>query len=140
MADILVVNKADDNRIDLAKKSQRAYKNALHLFPPKENNWIPKVLHCSALENKGVMEVWEMIKSFQEHTQQNGSFEQNRVQQSTFWMHQSIRQQLEQLFYQQEALKPLIAQAETDVIAGRTSPFRAAQDLLETFKQIIKKE
>ena len=39
MADLLAINKSDGDRLPLAKRSRQSYKNALHLFPPKESGW-----------------------------------------------------------------------------------------------------
>ena len=65
MADLIAVNKADGDRIEAAKLAKRQYRNALHLFPPKENNWIPAVVNCSALNNEGIDEIWKTIHRFQ---------------------------------------------------------------------------
>jgi len=139
MADILVVNKADEDRIKLAQRSQRAYKNALHLFPPKENNWIPKVLNCSALQGQGIDQIWSMILAFQKHTLENGYFEEHRINQSKYWLHESIKHQLQQLFYQHRTVDDL-AKIESAVIAGNISPFRAAQELINQFIAQVKED
>ena len=64
MADLVLINKADGDRFELAKKSRKDYRNALHLFPPKESQWAAQSLICSALTNKGIKEVWQQIGKF----------------------------------------------------------------------------
>src|SRR5690606_12644110 len=61
MADALVINKAEGDNIDKAKTAKRAYQNALHLFPPNKNAWIPKVETCSALEHTNIPEIWKIM-------------------------------------------------------------------------------
>jgi len=53
MADMVLINKADGERIKLAQQTKRDYRNALHLFPPKQSKWIPKAVVCSALKQQG---------------------------------------------------------------------------------------
>jgi LAO/AO transport system kinase len=43
ICDALVINKADGTNLEAAKSAKREYANALHLFPAKENGWIPQV-------------------------------------------------------------------------------------------------
>lgn len=133
MADIIVVNKADEDRIKLAKESKQAYKNALHLFPPKENNWIPKIMTCSALQNNGIEEVWKRINDYTLQMKENGYFEHHRIEQSKYWLFESINQQLKFLFFENKNIKEQIDQVESKVAQGKVSPFRAAKELIDKF-------
>lgn len=133
MADIILVNKAEEDRLQLAKASQRAYKNALHLFPPKENNWIPQVLICSALQNQYIEEAWKKIMAFKKHNKANGYLQHRRTEQSRYWLHESINHRLNQLFQNNEVVAEKLSAIEADVVAGKLSPFRAAEYLIRTF-------
>jgi LAO/AO transport system kinase len=66
MADALVVNKADGDNIQRALEARSACERAMHLYPPKENGWVPRVLSCSALENLGIEQIWAVIASYKE--------------------------------------------------------------------------
>jgi len=132
MADTIVINKADEN-ITKAKLAGREYKNALHLFPPNKNNWIPKVEVCSAIEKNGIANVWEIIKDYKHLTISNGSFDQQRKQQAKFWLEQTINNSLREMFYQNKNIKPKLLKLEQLVISGNISPFKAAQELLDMF-------
>ncbi len=136
MADIVVVNKADEDRIQLAKASQAAYKNALHLFPPKESNWIIPVMTCSALQNNGINKIWDMIEQYKTQTKESGYFEHHRIKQSKFWLSESINNQLNELFYNNDKIKTRLNQIKSDVAKGKTSPFRAAADLINYFRNL----
>lgn len=133
MADLIAVNKSDGEREKLARQAQLAYKNALHLFPPKESQWIPPVHLCSALQEKGLVEIWASIQDFLQQTKENGFLEQQRRKQALYWMHESIQQQLGQLFYQHPAISDRLAELEAEVLAGRRSSFQAANELLSLF-------
>ena len=41
MADGIIIHKADGTNQQLASIAEKQCKNALHLFPPKDNGWVP---------------------------------------------------------------------------------------------------
>lgn len=135
MADTIVINKADSEEVQKVKIAQQNYKNALHLFPPNENEWIPKVTSCSALNQKGIDEIWEIIMSFTNHTKIKGYFEENRKQQARYWFKETITNSLLDIFYHDKNIKEQIIGLEKDVMNGKISPFKAAQLLVGNFKK-----
>jgi len=133
MADLLAVNKADGERLPLAKQAKRAYRNALHLYPPKESGWSPKVEICSAENGLGIPEIWQYLQEYQQLTTENGYFEQNRQSQAKFWLYETISQQLEATFFKAEAIKERLPELLQAVTEGRKSSFNAAEELLNIF-------
>ena len=135
MADLVLINKADGDRIKLAKKTRIDYKNALHLFPPKTSNWTAKALTCSAITNQGIEKVWEQIGKYIKLTQKNRYFEKNRQQQAKYWLEAAINQGLQTTFYQNDAVKSALINIEKAVLKNELSPFQGAMQLLKLFKQ-----
>lgn len=72
MADAVVITKADGDNIKRAKGAQADYQHALNLFTDNISGWKPKVLTSSALEHKGIKEVWAAILSFKDHAVHSG--------------------------------------------------------------------
>jgi LAO/AO transport system kinase len=134
IADGIFINKADGDNIIKAKQAIREYKNAIHLFPANDNNWVPKVSSCSAIKNDGIPEIWKVIESFKNLTTLNGSFSENRKQQAKFWLEHTINNSIKEEFYSNENVKNKLAELESNVIDGTLSPFKAAQELLTIFK------
>ena len=64
MADGIIINKADGDNIDKAKLAAAQFRNALHLFPPAESGWTPKVLTYSGYYNIGIKEIWDMVDEY----------------------------------------------------------------------------
>jgi LAO/AO transport system kinase len=135
MADAILINKADSEDATKVKLAKQNYKNALHLFPPNSNGWIPKVESCSALNNIGIQKVWDIITKHHELTTLNGSFHKNRKDQAKFWLNETISDAVKAMFYQNEKIKTLLPKIENDVVNGKISPFKAANLLLEEFKK-----
>ncbi len=134
MADGIIITKVDQGNEQAAKNAQRNYKNALHLFPPNQNNWIPTVSLCSSLENKGIDEIWQTVQSFENSQKINGWFNENRKNQSLAWMHQTIEQTLQRNFRDNPLVKSQINAVEAKVILGEIGPFKAAEMLLALLK------
>lgn len=130
MADLLVVNKADGDRINLANQARGHYLNATHLLPVKPSGWQPRVMVCSALENTGIAELWDAILAFQLDLLANGFLAENRRQQARYWLEDSIESGLKTMFYKHPAVKEKLAEVEADVLAGLMSPTAAAARLL----------
>ena len=86
LADILIVNKADGNLEATARSTVLDYKNALKLQKGRHRDWSVPVLPMSALESKGIDEVWEEILKLQKHLTENNLFAKNRGSQDEKWI------------------------------------------------------
>jgi LAO/AO transport system kinase len=133
MADILAVNKADGERIKLANQARAHYLNATHLLPPRPSGWAPKVLACSAEQGTGIAEIWQSILEFRDQTVANGFFEENRRRQAGYWLHEALLSGLQNAFFGHPAVREKLAALEPEVLAGRRSPFAAAEEALGVF-------
>jgi LAO/AO transport system kinase len=131
MADALVITKADSENKMQARRAAREYENALHLFPPNSNGWATPVLLTSALENQGIVEVWQTIENYITHTQQNLLFAQQRASQQLAWLHESIQHALEQMFYQHENIKNALPAIEQSIAENTLLPTEAVKKLLQ---------
>ena len=133
MADLIAVNKADGDRLPAAKKAKQEYRNALHLYPPKESQWIPKAVLCSALEGTGIPKIWQLIQEYYQQMAANGFFDQNRSQQARFWLRETLNNRLLELFNQHPVVKTQMQVIEQAVLEGKKSPFQGAEELLRLF-------
>ena len=130
MADAIIITKADGNNIQNAINTKMEYKRALHLFPPSENGWIPKVDICSSIDKHNIDEVWKIINEHQKWILSRGLKMQKREKQARYWLHESIEEKLKQNFYQKEGMKHKIAQMEQAVVEGKLTPHQATQKLI----------
>lgn len=133
MADVLAINKAENEKDKKANEAIRNYKNALHLFPPNRSGWITEVLSCSGLSGFQVKEVWEIIQKFVNHHKLKGAWDAKRKEQAKYWMYETIQQSLQNMFYNNENIKNSINKKEIEVIKGKKSSFKAADELIKQF-------
>jgi LAO/AO transport system kinase len=134
MADAVVITKADGENHPATQRAVVEYQNAFHLFPPAENGWFPQVKTCSALEKRGLNEIWEMISDYYTLVKSNGAYLQNRQRQNLEWMHSLIRYALEEQFYHHSEIKEKLPEIESNVQNEKWLPIRAATYLLDIFK------
>ena len=133
LADILVVNKADGGLVDAAARIQAEYTGALGLLRPADARWKPKVLACSALENRGMGDVWQAIDDYREALGQDDGITARRSSQSRAWMWAEIREGLIAAFKNDARVTALAATLEDEVAQGSATPHGAARRLLAAF-------
>ncbi len=131
MADAVIINKADGNNMERVRLAMTEFQQALHLYPKKESGWTPKVTSCSALENRGIDEIWEMIREFLATTKANTYFESNRTQQNKNWFFQTVAALLSQEFYKNEGIQKTSDELLQKIENKEISPYAAAKQLIQ---------
>lgn len=130
MADSIVINKADGDNLKAAKMAKNEFNRALHLYPPKESEWAPKTLLCSALKNEGISEIWEVVSDYFETVKSNGYFQHKRKEQNKFWLLQTIESRLKSEFYANPLVKKELEKQLKALDENKTTPFEAAEKIL----------
>ena len=130
MADAIVINKADGENERNTKIAKVEFNRALHLYPLKESKWQPKVLTASALHNKGIDKISQMILQYISLTKENKYFTQKRNEQNKYWLLSTIDQQLKANFYNNPQVKNALQNEINNLENGITTPFNAAKKLL----------
>lgn len=134
MADALVITKADGDNVKAANRASQEYRNALHLFPPNANEWIPKVFTCSSVTGTNIEKVFEVIESFENQVKINGHFEQNRKAQDKKWLHETLNDMILRDFYRDEKLNKALKDALSGIEKGEITSFQAAEQLFALYR------
>lgn len=96
MVDLIFINKVEDDNQLKAKNTKVELMRALHFLPSKEKNWKVPVLLGSALNNKGLEEVYDKIQDFINLKMTNNSFAETRKKQAEkrfdYWVQEYILQ------------------------------------------------
>ncbi len=130
LADAVVINKADGDNIEKAKRAKREYENALHFLRPSSPVWSPPVLTCSAIEMTGIGNIWETILDHREKLSDTGELAEKRRIQAAEWMWSLVEEGLKERFYNNPDVKNLLPKLVKEVERGETSPTVAASKLL----------
>ncbi|MGC1206248.1 MAG: methylmalonyl Co-A mutase-associated GTPase MeaB [Flavobacteriaceae bacterium] len=136
MADAIAINKADGENLKNAKLAKVEFNRALHLYPEKSSNWQPKVTLCSALNNEGIDAIWTLILDYIEMTNKNNFFNKKRSEQNKFWLIQTIEDQLKSEFFNRPEIKKELANQLQLIETNKTTPFVAADYLLNLNKTL----
>lgn len=131
MADGIAITKADGDNIKQSKQARIEYQNALHLFPPSESGWYPKVLTCSSVDNAGLDDIWQMINEYKEKLSASGYLVEMRKKQNIEWMNESIKQGLLHQFFSNEKVKSQLKDLTEKVVNGELTPQFAARKLIQ---------
>jgi LAO/AO transport system kinase len=102
MVDAVLVNKADGEHLKQAQRAAQEYNLALKYINPATPGWQAPVLLASALENKGLDELWQVISDFSAATKTSGAWQDRRKTQTLEWFEQSLKDGLERHFFQTE--------------------------------------
>lgn len=129
LADALVINKADGESINLATQTRRHYQSALHLLR-HSSFWTPQVMTCSAIKNENIEAVWGMISDFQVDATKNGALADKRARQAKEWMNKLLHEMLDIKLKENPSVKALLPELNRKVTDGQTTPFLAAQKLI----------
>ncbi|MBU8891202.1 MAG: methylmalonyl Co-A mutase-associated GTPase MeaB [Bacteroidales bacterium] len=133
MADAIAITKADGDNIQKAEIARVAYHNALHLFPPPECGWSPRVMTCSSLDLSGIDNVWGSIMDFVKYIKETGFFRKQRMRQAKYWMYESINEELRDHFYAREGIQEKLKTFEKKVVERKMNSFLASRILTEDY-------
>jgi LAO/AO transport system kinase len=135
MADAIAITKADGRDNLLAENARMMFQNALNLFPLQPSRWKPVVISCSARENKGINEIWEIIERYTRFTTGNNFFIERRKQQAVVRMHDTILDHLKDSFYSDAFVKESLPGIEGKVLEGSITSFKAARIIIDKFNR-----
>jgi LAO/AO transport system kinase len=133
LADLIIINKADGDLLKPARLAAADFKGALGLMQPKYKGWRAEVLLASALEARGMDDVWAAAEAFSEGLAAEGEGARLRARQAQAWLWSEIREGLVDALMADPGLASALKKAEESVAQGQDLPPAAARALLATF-------
>jgi LAO/AO transport system kinase len=139
IADFILINKVDIDP-DAAMRAQLFITSSLRLLGFQGNPdhashhkelWHPQVMTLSALEGKGVPEMWDKVSQFESLQKANGKFDSRRKEQAGAWMWDRIDAGLKNAFRSNVAVQELLPSLSAQVNQGTMAASVAARRLLE---------
>lgn len=133
LADLILINKADDELQALAGRSAADYQNALRLLHPRSANWKVEVRTCSARDGVGIKAVWDIVLKHRSILGASGELKERRANQARDWLWTEVSENLLTALQSDSRLREQIPLLETAASEGRIPPTVAARRLLELF-------
>ena len=131
LADIVVVNKADGEHAGEAGKAARELSGAIRLIYPRDVLWRPPVLTMSALQGRGLTELWDTVLEHRRVLEEAGEFDARRRTQQVEWTWAMVRDAVLDRVLTDPAVKRIRREVERQVRDGELTPALAAQQILD---------
>ena len=138
IADLLVVNKADNNLLSSAEVTVNDYRNALTIIQKNRDDWTPKVLKCSSINSEGMSQVWNDIKEFHKVRKKNGNYMKNRSFQDVSWMWDLTENKLSSYLKNKLQSSDLIEEIESKIKERSINSNQAANLILDLYLKNFK--
>ena len=133
LADLILINKADDQLKVLAERSAADYRNALRLLRPRSVNWKVEVRTCSARDGDGIAEAWDLVLKHRSVHEASGELKTRRAAQARDWMWSEVSDRFLTAVQSDPRVCEQIPLLEAAASEGRIPPVVAANQLLELF-------
>ncbi len=133
VADMIAITKADGDNIKRAQATAADYSHALRIITPASPTWSPPVVSVSAMENRGLDDVWEKLSAHKKLTSASGESTAKRRAQQIRWMWAMVDDRLVQRLKSDAKVKALIPGLEHDVADGRLTPALGVEHLFKAF-------
>jgi LAO/AO transport system kinase len=130
IADALAINKADGDNLSRAQQAATQYIAALNLFRHTSPTWDPPVVTLSALEMRGMDQIWRIIQDHRAKLGATGELDAKRREQQRVWFWNVVEEGIKSRFLSRPDVRAEIGALEDAVAAGRTSPTAAARRVL----------
>lgn len=131
LADLIIVNKADGDMMNLAKAAVQQYSGALELLT-SVSLWKPKVVTSSSVNKVGISEIYDVLSEYRNSELISKLITQKRSEQHIDWFNKLIHELIELKINSKLEFKKQKTDLEKDVAALKTSPLKAAHKLVDT--------
>lgn len=131
LADLIVVNKADGDRVPLAKRARGDYRHALRMLPPSTPGWETPVQIASATEGTGLAEVWEAVEGHRALLEESGLLEERRRRQTERWLDSMIEEAVLAAVHARAGVSAAIDEARAGVAAEEITVPQATMRVVE---------
>lgn len=129
LAHLALVNKADGDLADEARRTAAEYRNAFRMLAGG-SGWKVEVHTCSALTGVGISDAWECIERYRGWYEESGARSRRRTEQARGWLWSEITDSVRATLESRADLKRLVESLEEDVAAGKTSAAAAARRVI----------
>lgn len=131
IADLIMVNKADGELMNVAKRTRADYAGALNLMRGRagDPDGFPKAMTVSAVTGAGLEQAWAEISTLIDWRRETGVFDEKRRAQTLMWFQSEVENGVLGILAADPELKVL----EAEVLAGNIAPDMAAAQILARF-------
>jgi LAO/AO transport system kinase len=129
LADVIAVNKSDEEHEKSSEKAARELSGALRLLRGGDDDWQAPVVTCSGLHNIDLDRVWKHVQRHRDWLEAHGGLERKRREQMVEWTRSMVRDRVLARLTA-PGVREVVHDAEDAVRAGELTPDQAAGRIL----------
>lgn len=130
LADIMVINKAEEERLNEAQKAVRDYSGAMDILQSNDIAWRTKIDVMSSLTGYNREKIIKLIDDHHEYLISSGAKASKRNEQNVTWFETMLAERVLERFYSRISRQELETLKDS-VIRGEVDPFSALKKALE---------
>jgi LAO/AO transport system kinase len=130
LADVIAVNKADEQHEDEAERAGRELSGALRFLRGSDDEWQTPVITCSGLHNINLDRVWKHVERHRAWLDGHGGLDSKRRDQMVQWTRALVRDRLLARL-DAPAVRDVVRAAEAAVRDEQLTPDQAATKILD---------
>ncbi|NPA43646.1 MAG: methylmalonyl Co-A mutase-associated GTPase MeaB [Chlorobi bacterium] len=138
LADLILINKADGEMAESARRAVQTFRTALSYFYPPDR--IPPVEAVSSFSDRDIHKALELMEDFYTRARRTGTLDRRRREQQTFWMDETLRDLFENRLRNRPELAEYRTSLEQAVKRLEITPFEAAEKLWERFITLLRND
>ncbi len=127
MADILLVNKVEEDNMEKARIASSDYRAALHLLSGSSDQWTTKVEMVSSLNGFHMKKARNLMDEHWVYLKDAGRLQAERKEQDIAWFKDALREEILHQFYEDSEKAERVKRLKEAVENGNTSPLVAAR-------------
>ncbi len=133
LADLVVINKADGELLNTARHTAADYQNALQFMQPRHQQWSVSVKTVSAIEGRGMGEVWAAAQKYRTIISLNNGLSTRRGLQAKEWLWDEVSDLLTSRLKSHPKLMNRVSGLELEVVDQKVPAAVAARELVDLF-------
>jgi len=131
LAELVAITKADGDNAPHAENARRLFTQALGLLHGNTDAPAPPVVTVSALENRGIEPLWQLIQQRYEVLRGSGALGRKRSSQRQTWFMQVLEDAVRARFFADQAVSAQLEAVTNQVVRAEITPEEGARRLLE---------
>lgn len=138
LADLYIVNKADGDKLDLAKQSGRSIDAAKSLLYPKSHGLSANTILYSSETLLNIEKIENAVEDFFTSINDSGYYIKNRSEQMTSWLHREITKSIIESVEEIKEIQEIKSSLQKQIKNSEAYPIEAGNIIKKALKDLFK--
>lgn len=130
LADLIIINKADADKLKIARRTKVEYKQAARILG-QSNKFAEKVVLSSALNNVGIDKIWAMIYKYSSSETYIEQIKKIRQEQEIYWIEKSFNEAIITAVLTDQEVKSRSEELKKQILNNKISIDFAVEEIIK---------